>query len=61
MLNWIKYSGASLSIRVNPCHWQLFPQAGRAFMDEWGGPYERSWYVAWRFLTVRVWIDNGSW
>ena len=51
MLNWIKYSGASLSIRVNPCHWQFFPQAGRAFMDEWAGPYERSWYGAWLFFN----------
>jgi hypothetical protein len=61
MLNWIKYSGASIIIRVNPLHWQLFPQTGRAFMDEWAGPYERSWYGAWLFLTVRVWIDNGKW
>jgi hypothetical protein len=61
MLNWIKYSGASISITVNPYHWRWTPVAREAFIDEWVGPYERSWYIAWLFLTVRIWIDNGSW
>ena len=32
-----------------------------AFIDEWVGPHERAWFVSWLFLTVRVWVDDGSW
>jgi hypothetical protein len=60
MLKWIKYSGASLAITVNPLHWRLVPQAGKSFV-EWAGPNERSYYAQWVFLTVRVWLDDGSW
>jgi len=61
MLNWIKYSGASINVTVNPYHWRWTPVAREAFIDEWVGPHERSWHIAWLFLTVRIWIDDGSW
>ena len=61
MLNWLKYSGASVSLTLNPLHWAWVPQAGRTFRDEWAGPNERSWYARCLFVTVRVWIDDGSW
>ena len=61
MLKWIKYSGASLAITFNPLHWRYLPDGGRAFTGEWAGPNERSYYVSWLFLTVRIWIDDGSW
>ena len=60
MLNWIKYSGASLAITFNPLHWRVKPRFSR-FMDEWVGPHESSITVSWLFLTVRVWLDDGSW
>lgn len=60
-MNWLKYSGASISFTVNPLHWAWVPQAGRAFVDEWAGPNERSWYTRCLFVTVRFWIDDGSW
>jgi hypothetical protein len=60
-MNWIKYSGASISITVNPLHWRLLPNAGREFAGEWAGPNQHNWYAAWLFLTLRVWIDDGSW
>jgi hypothetical protein len=61
MIKWLTYSGASVIITVNPLHWRLVPQAGRAFTGEWAGPNERTWYASWMFLTLRVWIDDGSW
>jgi hypothetical protein len=61
MFKWLRYSGASVIIAVNPLHWSWRPQARRAFIDEWVGPHERAWFVGWLFLTVRVWIDDGSW
>ena len=60
-MNWLKYSGASVAVTLNPLHWGWIPQAGRAFSDEWAGPKERAWYARCLFITVRVWIDDGSW
>ena len=61
MREWLRYSGACVIITVNPAHWRWVPQAREAFIDEWVGPHERAWCVSWLFLTVRVWIDDGSW
>ena len=47
-------------ITVNPLHWSRLPWANR-FQDEWAGPKEQTVSFGWLFLTVRVWIDDGSW
>ena len=61
MYKWLRYSGASIAININPLHWRWVPQAGRAFVCEWAGPKERTYFAGWLFVTVRVWIDDGSW
>jgi len=61
MLKWIKYSGASIVLTLNPLHWRWVPQAGQVFTHEWAAPNERTWAASWLFLTIRVWIDDGSW
>ena len=61
MYNWLRYSGASVAVTLNPLHWTWVPQAGRVFTDEWRGPNERTWSVRFLFVTVRVWTDDGSW
>ena len=38
MFKWIRYSGATVTVTVNPLHWRLRPQAREAFIDEWVGP-----------------------
>ena len=58
---WIKYSGASVIVAVNPLHWHWWPQARREQNVEWPGPNEHTYMATWLFLTVRVWIDNGDW
>ena len=60
MIKWLRYSGASVIITVNPCHWRWRPWLS-TFTDEWIGPHERTWTVGWLFLTVRIWRDDGSW
>ena len=60
-MNWLRYSGASVAVALNPFHWAYIPVASRAFTNEWAGPKERSWYARFLFVTVRVWIDDGSW
>lgn len=60
MLKWIRYSGASVSITFNPLHWRLIPWTSN-FRDEWAGPKEWTGTVSWLFLTINLWIDDGSW
>ena len=57
---WLHYSGISVIITVNPLHWRLTPCVMQE-LTEWAGPKERTWRVGWLFLTVRIWIDDGSW
>ena len=61
IMNWLKYSGASASVTLNPFHWFWTPRISREHRDDWYGPNERTFTVSILFLTVRVWIDDGSW
>ena len=60
VFNWIRYSGASISITVNPLHWRLIPDFQEP-LDTWIGPNEKRLYLSWLMLTVRIWIDDGAW
>jgi hypothetical protein len=57
IINYLKYSGASVIITINPLHWRLLPHYGRS--QEWDE--EHTHVVSWAFLTIRFWIDDGSW
>ena len=58
---WFKYSGATVSVTLNPMHWRWLPAARRTQNVEWPSPNEITYMAGWLFLTVRVWIDNGDW
>lgn len=60
MLKWLRFSGMSVILTINPLHWSWIPKAYKPY-DEWAGPNEWTGQVSWIFLTVRVWIDDGSW
>ena len=60
-LDWLRYSGASLSITFNPFHWSWRPHVLDEPLDTWVGPNESRFYFAWLMVTVRLWIDDGSW
>lgn len=57
---WLRYSGAVVSVTVNPCHWSWWPRFQRE-QDIWSGPAEWTGRATWLMLSVRVWIDDGSW
>lgn len=61
LMAWLRYSGFSVIIKGNPCHWSPLPWARREPNDGWPSPNERTWSVGWIFLTLRIWIDDGSW
>ena len=60
MFKWLHFSGACVTITVNPLQWAIKPWANR-FQDEWSGPNQRTVSFGWLFLTVRAWRDNGIW
>ena len=61
IMNWLKYSGASVSVTLNPFHWFWTPRIGREPLGDWAGPNEHTVSLSILFLTLRVWIDDGSW
>lgn len=61
-IDWLRYSGACVTITLNPWHWRWTPMIQRENHHDWPlGPNEQTWCVTWLMLTVRVWIDNGDW
>jgi hypothetical protein len=59
--NWLRYSGACVTITLNPMHWVLVPHAYRVLNNEWPGPNEKTWRASWLMITIRIWIDDGQW
>lgn len=59
-LDWIRWSGITVSVNLNPCHWRWIPAAGPEHNSEWGSPW-RSWRASWLFVSVLVFLDNGNW
>jgi hypothetical protein len=57
LFNYVRYSGASVSVTINPFHWNILPRYFAT--NEW--PNERTKAVSWLFLTIRFWLDDGSW
>ena len=60
VLDWLRYSGASVCVTANPWHWRWRPWFYRD-TNEWAGPNERTWHMGWLMLNIRVWIDDGIW
>jgi len=60
MNDYLKYSGASVIIQLNPLHWKVLPWC-RKEINEWATENERTYSFTFLFLTIRVWIDDGSW
>jgi hypothetical protein len=60
LLSYCRYSGVSVIVALNPLWWKVVPWARRERSD-WPGPNEHTWAVGFLGVTVRIWIDDGSW
>ena len=59
MIDYLKYSGASVCATLNPYHWTWIPIAQReSNSSTWN---DDTFRVSFLFLTIRIWIDDGSW
>lgn len=55
--NWIRYSGANITIKLNPLHWRI--NCGFKSTNEiWEVDY---FILEFLPITIRVWFDNGDW
>ena len=57
MLSWLKYSGMSVIITVNPYHWRLGCKYV-ALNEVWETDHLLLELLP---ITIRVWFDNGDW
>ena len=60
-MKWLRYSGACVTLTLNPIHWTWVHRAYKESNQEWPEGMWRTWRASWLFLTVRIWIDDGSW
>lgn len=58
MIDYLKYSGASICVTLNPYHWSWIPIARREQELAWD---DDTFRMSFLFLTIRIWIDNGEW
>jgi len=61
ILNWIRYSGISITVNLNPLHWRLIPKASRYSSNEWPEGHSYSYRAGWLFVHLHLWLDDGSW
>lgn len=58
-LKYVKYSGAAISITLNPFHWAWIPNVRFQSNEIWD--YSKTIVVSFLFLSVRLWLDDGKW
>jgi hypothetical protein len=60
LYNYLKYSGISVILTLNPHHWRYVPWLRNESNNEWGSA-ECTYAFGFLALTIRFWIDNGEW
>ena len=60
MMDYLRYSGASIIFQLNPLHWKVLPWIRKESNVEWGSA-EHTYSFSFLFLTIRIRIDNGDW
>lgn len=55
-VNYLKYSGATVTFTLNPYHWRLIPKFQHD--EEWEMETNT---ITFLFLSIRFWLDDGSW
>ena len=56
-MNWLKYSGATLALTLNPFHWTIQCRI-RKSADVWE---QDDFILQLGPLSFRLWIDDGNW
>jgi hypothetical protein len=57
MINWLKYSGINITLKLNPFHWRI-----NCEMFKTNEAWEQDALIIELLpITIRVWFDNGEW
>jgi hypothetical protein len=57
MIKWLRYSGCNITLKLNPFHWRIHCAYNRT-NEAW----ETDAFVLELLpITIRIWIDDGSW
>ena len=57
ILNYLKYSGCNVILKLNPLHWRLSIKLNTT-NDVWE---QDTLVIELLPITIRLWIDDGSW
>jgi hypothetical protein len=57
-MNWLKYSGCNITLKLNPFHWRIAFGKGSE-NDAW--EISTSYIIEILPITIRIWFDDGSW
>ena len=57
MINWLKYSGCNITLKLNPFHWRLSCYAWKT-NEAWE---QDAFILELLPITIRIWFDDGSW
>jgi hypothetical protein len=57
-MNWLKYSGCNITLKLNPFHWRIHFSRGSE-NDAW--EVTTSYMIELMPITIRIWFDDGSW
>ena len=57
LIKYLKFSNIKIIFSLNPVHWTFFPSLKKQ-QDVWG---EFDYSFSFLFLTITLFIDDGSW
>ena len=57
MINWLKYSGCNITLKLNPFHWRFSCEYFKT-NEAWE---QDAFILELLPITIRVWFDDGSW
>jgi hypothetical protein len=60
MIKYLRYSGISVILTLNPLWWKVLPWFKVETNSEWGSA-EHTYACGFLGVTIRMWIDNGDW
>jgi hypothetical protein len=60
IINYLRYSGVSVIIALNPLWWKVLPWYRNETNDGWESA-DITFAFGFLGITIRIWIDDGSW
>ena len=60
-MKWLRHSGMTITLIVNPAHWQWIPKVAKDTNQEYPDCMFLSYRAVWLFVRFNLWIDDGRW